>query len=184
MNRPQESHCDLGLDPAADRTPDMRKAPTVAPADAEIRNPTSKQEKIMTSTAHPTGTVTLVDRMAAIVKRCIELGLTATVEKAGIRVLGLDGEEIVCSRDLDAVELEVENYWPDDILTRSVKLGSDHFRPAKVSAMRAYAGDPAAVFLDIAVQDAVTCEQAVALAHTLLEVAGAAKSSAPQANAA
>ncbi|WP_367582139.1 hypothetical protein [Tsukamurella tyrosinosolvens] len=184
MSRPQEAHADLGLIDD-DHTPEMRKASTVAPVDAEIRNPASKQEKIMTSTTHPTAPVSaLVDRMAAIVTRCTGLGLTATVEKAGIRVLGLDGEEIVCSRDLDAVELEVENYWPDDILTRSVKLGSDHFRPAKVSAMRAYAGDPAAVFLDIAVQDAVTCEQAVALAHTLLEVAGAARTSAPQANAA
>ncbi|KXO99678.1 Uncharacterised protein (plasmid) [Tsukamurella tyrosinosolvens] len=54
MNRPQEQHCDLGLDPDADRTPDMRRAPADAAAEAQINAIASQQkEKIMTSIARP-----------------------------------------------------------------------------------------------------------------------------------
>lgn len=45
MNRPQEDHCDLGLI-EDDNTPDMRKAPAVAPADANAQIP-NHQEKIV-----------------------------------------------------------------------------------------------------------------------------------------
>lgn len=189
MNRPQEAHADLGLIDD-DHTPDMRKAPTVAPVDAENRNPTNEQDTItmsMTQATPSSDTLSPDQRIQALLDRCAELGLRTEIQgkpNTQMRVYGLDGELITAGVNVPEIELEVENYWPADILTRSVKLASDHFRPAKVSAMRAYAGDPAAVFLDIAVQDAVTCEEAVALANTLLEVASAAMSSAPQANAA
>lgn len=124
----------------------------------------------MTSTAHPTGTVTLVDRMAAIVKRCTELGLTATVEKAGIRVLGLDDKEIVCSRDLDEVERAVDNYWPDDLYALHIDLGAGLWiTQATVSATAAFDGDKAAVYLDVTAQQHITVEQATDLAAALTE---------------
>lgn len=53
--RHHADHADLGLDPDADRTPDMRRAPSAATDEAQIHTSASQQkEKTMTSIARPT----------------------------------------------------------------------------------------------------------------------------------
>jgi hypothetical protein len=43
---PQESHADLGLDPDADRTPDMRKAPAATEALRKNDHPLTTRQEI------------------------------------------------------------------------------------------------------------------------------------------
>lgn len=187
MNRPQESHCDLGLDPNADHTPDMRKAPTVAPVDAENRNPTNEQDTItmsMTQATHSSHALSPEQRIQALLDRCAELGLRTEIQgkpNTQMRVYGLDGELITAGVNVPEIELEVENYWPDDILTRSIKLSGE---TAKVSASRAYAGEPAGVYLDVSMQGSIAPDEAVELANALLDAAGVLESAAPRALAA
>lgn len=186
MNRPQEAHADLGLI-NDDHTPDMRKAPTVAPVDAENRNPTNEQDTItmsMTQATHSSHALSPEQRIQALLDRCAELGLRTEIQgkpNTQMRVYGLDGELITAGVNVPEIELEVDDYWPDDTLTRVIDLSGE---TAKVSVTRAYAGVPARVYLDASIQGAITPAQAVNLANALLEAAGALESAATRALAA
>lgn len=190
MTRPQERHADLGLDPDADHTPEMRKASdSPAKKSPEATDQTSRKDQITMSIAQtsdtrqtPTGRPAPVnpEEVSALMAYASEHGLTFSMQNTlrgtVYRAWAQNDKQLAWTYDFTEARDAVHNYWPDFVSTRALELGvCGWVELVEVSVSPAFADEETTIFLNNMQPQTITVDQAAALADALLEAVAVAR---------